>query len=74
MCELQPAELEDPKGRIPSPRIEESLDALSGAQWFSTIDLASSYNQVVVAEKDRQKTALCTPFGLYEFNWISFWL
>lgn len=34
------------------PQIKESLDALSGAHWFSTLDLASGYNQVPVEEKD----------------------
>ena len=56
------------------PRIEESLDALCGARWFSTIDLASSYNQVPVAEEDKPKTAFCTPFGLFEFNRMPFGL
>ena len=58
----------------PLPRIEESLDALSGAQWFSTLDLASGYHQVPVAEKDKHKTAFCTPFGLFEFNRMAFGL
>ncbi|KAI3369216.1 hypothetical protein L3Q82_007450 [Scortum barcoo] len=60
--------------RLCLPRIEESLDALSGARWFSTIDLASGYNQVPVAEQDRPKTAFCTPFGLFEFNRMPFGL
>ena len=59
---------------FPLPRIDESLDALSGARWFSTLDLASGYNQVPVAEKDKQKTAFCTPFGLFEFNRMPFGL
>lgn len=59
---------------FPLPRIEESLDALTGARWFSTMDLASGYNQVPVAEKDKPKTAFCTPFGLFEWNRMPFGL
>lgn len=59
---------------FPLPRIEESLDALSGARWFSTLDLASGYNQVPVSERDKSKTAFCTPFGLFEWNRMPFGL
>lgn len=50
------------KDAFPFPRIEESLDALTGARWFSTMDLAGGYNQVPVTASSRHKIAFCTPF------------
>lgn len=55
-------------------KIEESLDALSGARWFTTMYLDSGYNQVPVTKKDKPKTSFCTPFGLFEWNRMAFGL
>lgn len=56
------------------PRIEETLDALTGACWFSSLDLKSGYWQMEIAEEDRHKTAFTTPLGFYEFNRMPFGL
>lgn len=54
------------------PHVEETLNSLMGACWFSTLDLASGYNQVPVMESDHPKTTFCTPFGLFECNRMPF--
>ncbi|XP_035770170.1 uncharacterized protein LOC118455412 [Neolamprologus brichardi] len=50
------------------PNIEETFTALSGAKWFSVMDLKSGYYQVEMAEEDKAKTAFVCPLGFYEFN------
>ena len=39
------------------PRIDDTFDALSGAKYFSTLDLKSAYWQVELAGEDKEKTA-----------------
>lgn len=54
--------------------MEESLDALGKAKLFSTLDLTAGYFQVVVRESDQEKTAVTTPFGLFEWTRMPFGL
>ncbi|KAM7307501.1 hypothetical protein ISCGN_011137 [Ixodes scapularis] len=56
------------------PRIDDKLDRLRPCRSFSSVDLKSSYWQVEVDERDREKTAFVTPDGLYEFKVMPFGL
>ena len=63
------------KDSYPLPRIDETLDLLSGAKYFSSLDLKAGYWQVEVAEIDKPKTAFTAgPLGFYEFNVLPFGL
>ena len=58
----------------PLPRIDDTLDTLNSARWFSALDLASGYWQVEVDPADREKTAFTTPYGLFQFKVMPFGL
>ncbi len=60
------------KDAYPLPRNDDILDALQGAKYFCSIDLASGYWQIKVADKDRDKTAFGSNLGLYEFLCMPF--
>ncbi|UYV76114.1 hypothetical protein LAZ67_13002577, partial [Cordylochernes scorpioides] len=62
------------KDVYPLPRIDDVLDHLSSARYYSTMDLKTGYWQVEVDERDREKTAFVTPDGLYEFMVMPFGL
>src|SRR6218665_1556158 len=60
------------KDAYPLPPISESLDALSGAKWFSTFDLRAGYHQVAVHPADCHKTAFVTRRGSFHFRVLPF--
>jgi len=62
------------KDAYPLPRIDATLESLSGCQYFTTLDLASGYWQVELEEGDKEKTAFSTPDGHFEFNVMPFGL
>ena len=63
------------KNAHPLPRIDNTLEALKGAKYFSILDLKSGYWQVPIKEEHRSKTAFRTRSGQsYEFNRLPFGL
>ena len=62
------------KDAFPLPRVDDSLAALSGSRWFSTLDLASGYWQVAMDVNTQEKAAFVIPSGLYEWNVMPFGL
>lgn len=56
------------------PRIDESLEALSGSKFFSTLDLVSGYWQVPLDEGEQEKSAFATRSGLWKWRVLPFGL
>ena len=53
--------------RYPVPHIQDFYAHLAGMSVFSMVDLVWSYHQIPLAAENIPKTAIITPFGLYEF-------
>lgn len=62
------------KDVYPLPRIDDILDHLGKAKYFTSLDLASGHWQVKLAEESHQKSAFTTHCGLFEFIRMPFGL
>jgi hypothetical protein len=60
--------------RYPIKYIHNFAHSIAGCKIFATIDLMKAYNQVPVHPDDIPKTAITTPFGIYEFPFMTFGL
>ncbi len=56
------------------PRVDELLDRLGAARFYSTLDLTKGYCQIPLSPLSKEKTAFTTPFGLHQFVTLPFGL
>lgn len=56
------------KDVYPLPLIDETLDRLGGAKFFSSLDACCGYWQIAMHEEDMDKTTFITQFGLHRFR------
>jgi len=70
-CKLNSVTIQD---AYPLSRIDESLDALAGSKFFSTLDLLSGYWQVPLSPDAQDKAAFITWDGLWKWKVLPFGL
>ena len=58
----------------PMPCVDDMINALGKAKYITTLDLARGYWQVPVQEESRTRTAIATPYGLFQFRVMPFGL
>ena len=58
----------------PLPRVDDILGRLTGARYFTSLDLQKGFWQLPVTKEHREKTAFVTPDGLFEFLCMPFGL
>ena len=62
------------KNRYPLPLIQETLDRLARAKYFTKLDIVAAFNKIRMAEGEEWKTAFRTRYGLFESLVMNFGL
>ena len=68
-CKLNGKTIRD---SYPLPNMNDTLDSLGSAKYFSVFDLATGFHHTKMDPKDSHKTAFSTPHGHYEFDRLPF--
>ena len=58
----------------PLPNIQTLLDQLGGKSWFTKLDMFSGFWHIPIAPRDKEKTAVITHVGLFQFERLPFGL
>lgn len=60
--------------KFPLPRLDDILDQLGRAKWFSVLDLVSGFHQIPLDEESRDVTTFSSESGAYRFTRLPFGL
>jgi hypothetical protein len=60
------------KNKFPMPIIDEFLDEISGAKYFTKLDLNSGFHQIRMSAADEHKTAFKTHHDHFQFRIMPF--
>lgn len=71
MRELQGSQRHNDPRRVPSPAQEVFSQQLEREKMFSNIGLVRAYHQTLIADEDVAETAITTPFGLFDFPFMT---
>src|SRR4051812_4465654 len=63
-----------PKDHFSLPRIDQIIDSTAGCDLLSFLDAYSGYNQIRMKEEDEEHTSFITPYGVFFYKTMPFWL